>query len=245
MWKTNPNGRVSIISLNMPFTAVLSHREKTTRPGLHQLCEVLAPIARTALLQYFAPNCCIATCKILRDVFAYYGYRAREVPVTVMIYNAAMQRLVEQGIAFPDDNDEKRALFDRHGAWGIGIVPPRRGEVAANGFGGHLVLNVEGMLVDGSLQQAERVERQIVIPSLLWFTPMPNNFFALRAKGQHTSGMLNDCVVVYKRLDNEGYRVSPNWRQEHAGAPAAYRTILTLASVALATARRQAAATAR
>jgi hypothetical protein len=201
---------------------------------LTQLCEILAPIVRMTMVKYFASNCCVATCKILRDVFGHYGYRARQVPVTVTIINRAMRELVEQNVTFPKEERARLAFFERHGAWGIGIVPVLNSKnVNGSGFGGHLVLNVDGILVDASLQQAERRDRQIILPPWLAITPVPAGFFAARAKGQQIRGVIGDCLICYRRLENEAYRISPNWRQESAGCPAAFREILTRSSQAL------------
>jgi len=193
--------------------------ETLYRPTLIELLEAMSPVLRTCMLEYFAPSCCIGTCKIAQEILAYYGFTARAFATTVYIYNAAMQRLVDTGVEIPDDCEERIALFNQTGAWGVGIVP-------------------NGMTADGSLQQAQRIERDIVLPPLLWFKPTPAGFFASRVKAQRTAGMLGDCMVVYRRLENPSYLTSPNWRQKHAGIPEVFAKVLTLTALGLERARK-------
>jgi len=191
---------------------------------LPTLLNVMLPIVRKTMLEEFRPDCCVATCKILREVFTEYDYRARQVPVAVDVLNAEMQVLVQEG-PLPDDRTERLALFKRRGAWGVGVGygPP----TDANKYAGHLVLNVNGVLVDGSLDQAERKEKRILLPSLLWFKPAPG-FFAPRAKGQQSSGMIGDCRVTYRRIRNDSYLTGKNWREKYAGKPETYLKIVRL-----------------
>jgi hypothetical protein len=212
------------------------HPVETTSTPLTDLLETLKPIVRPLMLRHFTANCCIATSRMLRDIFEHYGYRARAVPTTVEILNAAMLRLLDSGEAFPEDRDERIAFFGERGnAWGVGIQPSETMKQSA--FGGHLVLSVNGLLVDGSLSQANRPEKQIELPSLLWFRP-EQSFFATKPKRQLTAGMIGECGMRYRRLDDETYRTSPNWRQRHAGVPEVYAQIVTLAELALDRKRR-------
>lgn len=186
----------------------------------------------------------------MQEVFAFYGYKARAFPVSMAVYNDAMVKLADTGVEFPEDDAERHALFEKHGAWGVGIMGPdglalfkRRARVVQpetlGGFNGHLVLQAEGMLVDGSIQQAQRSERNIVLPELLAFKA-PAGFFAARVKGQTTRGMVGSNLVIYRRLDNQQYQNSPNWRQRHAGVPEVYERMLTLTSLELELARKRA-----
>ena len=212
--------------------------ERDTRPTLTELLEAMSPILRPCMLQSFTPTCCIGTCRILIEVLAHYGFSARAVPTTVFVYNAAMMRLLDTGVEIPEDREDRLALFNQTGAWGVGIVPDGTAPDVGGKYGGHLVLQCDGLLIDGSIQQAQRAERDIVLPSLLWFKPTPAGFFATRVKGQTTRGMLGECLLVYRRLDNPGYLDSPNWRQKHAGAPEVYRNVLTLTAIELERARK-------
>jgi hypothetical protein len=190
---------------------------------LPALLEAMSPIVRSTMLETFRPDCCVATCRILREVFADFGYRAREVPVTVQVLNGPMQRLAEQG-PLPEDRDERIALFNQTGAWGVGIGGDK--PLAQDKYSGHLVLSVHGHLVDASLDQVNRPERNIEMPPLLWF-PAPSGFFA-KPKGQGLSGMVGECLVAYKRLRNDSYLSGKNWRERYAGHAETYFKIMRL-----------------
>jgi hypothetical protein len=181
-------------------------------PELETLLHALAPIVRPAMLETYQSNCCVATCKILLRVFAQYGYKARPVAVAVGVYNREMVKLMDAGVAFPEDKEERLALFNRTGAWGVGIMAGDHAE--PNSFGGHLILNVNGLLVDGSLQQAERPQYQMPLPPLLWCRPEPG-FFAERVKRQRSRGNVvmdgHTMLVVYQRIANDGFRQGRDW----------------------------------
>jgi hypothetical protein len=193
---------------------------------LHALLDALSPIVRPAMLEHFREDCCIATCRILREVLAAYGYKAREVPVTVQVLNGPMQKLVDEG-PLPDDRAERVALFHQRGAWGVGIGLAHPGDPIVPGkYYGHLVLSVNGLLVDASLQQAQREQRGIVLPSLLWCRP-EQGFFA-KSKGQQTRGTVGECLVSYRRLRDDSYLTSKNWRAKYAGYPQIYTKIMRM-----------------
>lgn len=193
------------------------------KPVFDQLIDVLAPIVRQRMLKHFRPDCCIATTKILREILEYYGFKSQPMAVSVHIYNARLIELMDAG-PLPENEEEKMALFERTGAWGIGIGQ------SGSQDGCHVVLQSQGFLLDASLDQAERPERGIELPELL-AVPVPPRFLGRRVKGQMIRGMVGKCMVVYKRIDNEKWRESRNWRDEHAGCDKAYGEILSLVSV--------------
>jgi hypothetical protein len=207
--------------------------ERLSRPTLTELLEAMSPVLRRCMLEHFTPTCCIGTCRILIEVLAYYRFSARAVPTTVFVYNAAMIELLGTGVEIPEAREDRIVLFDQTGAWGVGVAPDGEAPDSGGKFGGHLVVQCDGLLIDGSIQQAQRTERNIVLPSLLWFKPTPAGFFSTRVKGQTTRGMLGDCMLVYRRLENPGYLDSPNWRQKHAGVPEVFRKVLTLTALGL------------
>lgn len=197
---------------------------------LVRLMKAMSPVVSRAMLEHFSPDCCIATCKIMTEVFAFHGFKAQPIATTMTVLNGPMQELLRNG-PLPADLEERRALLDESGAWSVGIGPFDPAEALANGqkedgFKGHLVLRVGPFVVDGALKQAARPEKGIDLPEMLWFKP-PTGFFAARSKGQRAPGVLNGCVVTYRRLDDENWRQSRNWRDQHAGSLHAYFKILT------------------
>jgi hypothetical protein len=207
------------------------------KPKLLDLLSALGPIVRPAMLTRFKPNCCIATCKILKEVFAYYGFKAKAFPVMAYIYNQRMTELLNtREIILPRDEQERLALFDQTGAWGVGFCNyPGLNQQTLDGdeiFRGHLVLKVDGWLVDGSLEQASRPQRDIKLPGMLW-AHAPSGFFSPRCRKQILTTFVNRCSLIYQRLENESYRMSPNWQKEHAGVAEVYGDILARVSIEL------------
>jgi hypothetical protein len=179
--------------------------------ALPALFEAMSPIVRPTMLESFSPDCCIATCRVLRDVFAEYGYRAEAIPVTVQVLNGPMQALLELG-PLPDDRAERIALFNKTGAWGVGIGGDK--PLAPGKYCGHLVLNVHRYLVDASIDQVSRPEHNMALPPLIAF-PAPPGFFAAKPKGQGVSGMIGETLIAYKRLRDDSYRTGRGWREAH------------------------------
>lgn len=190
------------------------------QPTLEQLLGAMEPVVRRTMLRRFNSDCCIATCKIMQTIFAEYGFRAEPFPVSVYIHNAKQFELIKNG-TLPDSGEEREAL----GAWAVGLVAGGKVPNGRQGFGGHLVLHVEGMLIDASLQQADRPERAITLPPLL-AVPAEPGFFGRRAKGQQMAGIVNGCMVVFKRIENEGWRSAPNWKEAYAGSYQTYVDVM-------------------
>lgn len=196
---------------------------------LDTLIDRLAPVAYPAMLESYRPDCCVAAAAILMHVFRECGYRAGVITVTVEIYNAAMVDLLERD-AIPSDREEKLALLESTGAWGVGIVPPsypidtplrdtRR--PMGGGYGGHLLLCVNQFLVDATIMQAQRVEKDIRLPLMLW----SNQAKALLCDGNLFLGV-NNCAVVYRRIKDDSYRAAPDWQRRTTPYPETVRKIL-------------------
>jgi hypothetical protein len=187
----------------------------TPRPPLNPLIESMSPVARKVMLQYFTPDCCIATCRVLRSAFGIFGYLSDAVPVSVFIFNRNMATLLRDGVVIPTEMEQRRKLLDKHGAWSVGITKRSAtvGSTVPEGrFGGHLVLRVMNTLVDGSLQQANRPQHKIVLPPLIAFTPDKPVFFTQkRTRGKRCGVTVNDCEVVYQRLGDYSFRTAPDW----------------------------------
>jgi hypothetical protein len=196
----------------------MEYLAKMTRPPLPVLLAALKPVVRTEMLKQFTPDCCIATCRILQHVFTFFGYKSEPLPVSAYIYNKAMVDLLCTGVELPTEPPARRELFDRTGAWGIGItqqsadigapVPGRR-------FGGHVVLRVMNTLVDASLQQADRPDKGIALPPMLAFSPKEPVFFSQkRFRGKRCGVGVNGCEIVYERLSDYSFRQAPDWTRK-------------------------------
>ena len=138
------------------------------KPPLNDLLRAVAAVTWPTLREEYLPTCCIAGVRVLMKVFELYGYNSEPIPVQVHIFNKPMVRLLATGNPMPDDHRERLRLWEITGAWGIGIVPQSAVINAlkgheGGGYGGHLVLRVKDVLIDPTLQQAHRPERNVNI----------------------------------------------------------------------------------
>jgi hypothetical protein len=180
---------------------------------LARLLARLAPIVREEMLKVCVPNCCIATCAVLKRVFKAEGFEARALPVAVIISNRKMVEALARGESIPQADAEIRAWMDRLGAWRLGIVPESELESLARGYpgyGGHLVLTVQNLIIDASIEQANRPEKAIVLPRFFVSEVSPQ---FLRGEGMMV-GNMGDCEVVYRPLRDNKWRKSIDWTDE-------------------------------
>jgi hypothetical protein len=186
----------------------------TTRShSMPALLDALSPVVRPAMLEEFTGNCSIATCRVLRRVFARFGYDAVPMPCAVYIYNAAMMKLFDNGMRIPEDMKERRRFLDLIGAWGVGIVPESARISETPGFGGHVVLSVERMLIDASLQQVNRPDKNLMLPAFLAFEPTPR--FLGEPRGQEIAVTLNSGdAITYKRITDYSFRTAGDWLRD-------------------------------
>jgi hypothetical protein len=190
-------------------STVHSGLKKGIRPSLPLLLKALSPVVRPAMLEHFQPNCCIATCAILRRTFRYFGYNARPLAVSVQIFNSSMMRLLESGTPIPDKLKDRLALFQREKAWGIGIGIRDILISSPLGFDGHVVLQVGKSLVDASLAQADRPEHDIDLGAFIHCEPGHDFFHGADLPQYGIQG--RGCAVFYRRLLDKTYRDSIDW----------------------------------
>ncbi len=173
---------------------------------LDRLLESLAPIVRDEILKDFAPDCCIATAAILRRVFRHFHFDTSPIPVYVHIFNAAYLKLRGTGVPFPDDPAEMRELMDRTGASAVAI-----GESGHPGkWPGHMLVLVQDVLVDASLDFCNRTEHSITIPPFMT-TPARPAFLEYRSQ---LARIVNGCEIVYRRSRDNAWLGDPDWTTE-------------------------------
>jgi hypothetical protein len=136
-------------------------------------------------------------------------YDPHPLAVTVQVFNENMLRLLQTKVVLPDDKQARIEFCERERAWGI-AVGTGDGLRPLNGlFNGHLILRLNRMLVDASLQQAERIDRGIVLGPFL-AREAGQDFFD--AKDRPVSVFeVNGCAVCYTRLLDDTYRRNPHW----------------------------------
>jgi hypothetical protein len=118
-----------------------------------------------------------------------------------MICNAAYLNLRRSGVPFPDDPTELRELMNGAGAWRIDITEKRTR---------HLLLLVQDVLVDASLDFCNRSEHNITIPSFITM-PSPPAFLKFRTQLALT---VNGCEIVYRRSRDNTWLSEPDWTNE-------------------------------
>jgi hypothetical protein len=131
-----------------------------------------------------------------------HGFKAEPLPVTARVYNKHLwDRLMTgtfNGVMTDDD-------------WGVGVGVPdtenlphlMHRDTRPNRFNGHLVIWSEGFIIDTSLDQAARPQHKInCVP--VFFEP-PNGL--INEVAMHN----NDSFVIYHTLENDRYKVAPDW----------------------------------
>lgn len=193
---------------------------------LEDLLARLGPVAYPTLREEYTPDCCIAAAAILLRVFEHYGYKAQVVPVTVQVYNAAMIKLLKGNTRLPEDPLRRELLFEVTGAWGVGIVPASAvlsylRNRTEGGYGGHLLLRVEQYLVDATIAQVNRPDKQMVMPQLL-----VSPYAADLLREGSLAIEANECTVVYRLSSDESYQTAIDWKRRVSPVPETLKRIL-------------------
>lgn len=176
---------------------------------LAELLDALAPIVRPAMLEQFRPDCCVDTCIVLRRVFRTFGFDSHPLAVTVQVFNKNMLRLLQDRVVLPADRQDRIEFCEREGAWGIGIGTGDGLRSSQGLFNGHLVLRMNRMLVDASLQQVERIDRGIVLGSFL-AKEARQDFFDGKDRPMSVFDV-NGCAVTYRRILDDSYHHNEHW----------------------------------
>jgi hypothetical protein len=155
--------------------------------------------ARPTMLEYVRVDSCIASTKMGYEVLRYFGVPAVPRAVRMAAFNRTAWQAVEAG-QVPD--------WEGTDAWSVAIAgqgaPQTRG-----GWDGHLVLLVHGrLLLDLSLDQADRPKKGIHLAPTMLLIPDPAAFTAGEwVRYEHEDG----TVLGYQRLDDQGWRASRDW----------------------------------
>lgn len=172
-----------------------------TRPSRDLIAAALVGVGRPLVLARYGLDSCIVSTRISIAVFEHFGYLAEPCPVRVAIANPQLVAGIAAGV---DINE--RATWPV-GAWTVGL-----GLLADPAKGGHLVALSETVMVDLTLDQANRPEHRIALqPRAFRVTP---EFAAGEAEMQF---VVNGCAVAYRRVDErEWWKASPNWSRRDA-----------------------------
>jgi len=178
-------------------------------------------VAREEILRFYAFDCCIATTWILRRVLSKFGIHADAIPVSVAIGNRRWAELIDRGVRFPEDRRELPRFLELHGAYSVGLVALDPSRVP------HVVLVVRGIVIDGSIEQANRPEKKIVLPKCL----------AIPATAEFLAGLpltleVNEVRLQYRKIADGSFVQSPDWRRRDENERIARRIIDRIGRIA-------------
>jgi hypothetical protein len=177
---------------------------------LEKLLSRLEACARPIILEYFRPDSCIASTHILIRVLDYFGVHADPMPLKIVVGNKSFWRLVAAGIIPPASVQ----LLDEHKAWSVGIdgKGERLDAAGAPGYRGHLVAYCpqHKFFLDGSLDQANRPHKNIIVPGLIRVA-VPRLFFSELDPHLALHVDFVDCAVEYYRHDDFSFRSAIDW----------------------------------
>jgi hypothetical protein len=192
---------------------------------LEKLLSRLEACARPIILEYFRPDSCIASTHILIRVLDHFGVHAEPLPLKIVVGNKPFWRLVADGKIPPATKE----MLDKHGAWSVGI--DGKGALVLDGRGlpgysGHLVAYCpqHNFFLDGSLDQANRPHKNIIVPGLVR-VPVPRLFFSKLDPHLALHVDFVDCAVEYYRHDDFAFRLSIDWL-DHKRVKAPVRRIV-------------------
>lgn len=183
-----------------------------------ELFEVLAPLLAPAVeAEIGRGDTCIFNTRVALEVAAYFGIEAQPLAVQVFLANRAFTKHLDEG----DHDVEKWAAIDGSHSVGIGFGfhahQPRE-----NAWNGHLIAVADGCFGDFAIQQAERPEKGITTgPAIVG--PWPGDKWTLIG--------VDGTAVHYRKLDDEDYRRSPDWRIAARRRPVCARLIRILRSL--------------
>jgi len=168
------------------------------------------PAVRQELLRHLEPSSCIETGRLVYMLMREWRLPARLVPVEVRIANAPAMALIRRDQLTPA----------HHGKDGVYVVTV--GEPAPSPPGrwaGHLAVACESLLIDPSIDQANRPEFGIQFQSP-WVQRVPRGFWA-QGGLVGTTDEHGTRVEYLHHFSNRGYLGTPAWRKAPRLLPAA------------------------
>lgn len=153
---------------------------------------------RASVLEVFRPDSCIATTRILVDVLDYFSISVRPVAVMFRAYNALSTKMMIDEVPVEDWPEE---------AWSVGIIPGQK-PTSSNNWPGHLVALHRAYLLDGSLDQASRPDKGLLLGP---------GVFKLPDEWDRQEKLLwrreDNVTLIYEPMRDVIWRRSPDWRR--------------------------------
>lgn len=173
---------------------------------LQVILKVIARVGRIAILQDFRKDSCIASTRVMTRVLDHYGFHAEPKHVKVIIFNKVMLEYWNKGQVPNRETQEFRDFCDSTGAWSVGLGYEQPGQKPV----GHVVavLPEEMIMIDASLDQANRPHKSIELPCP-FITGIGSQFLAGESVSEY---QCPEGVVRYiPDFENQTYKESLDW----------------------------------
>jgi hypothetical protein len=164
-------------------------------------------VARPIIREYFRADSCIASTAITIDVLRHFGIGVVPFPCRALIFNHSFaNRIKLEGWPTPEQtiewtNDGK--------SWSVGIGYPNGSDPQV----GHLIAIVEEKyLVDASLDQASRHEKDLIVPSVM-VQQIPRSFRRSQTKFSIESSR-GDVVIYEPDPKSRVWLTSFDWKDK-------------------------------
>jgi hypothetical protein len=187
-----------------------------------EIAMVVHDESRREIRKYFDAPSCIATTRIVVNLFEHFGFEAAPLHVDTSVWNPAWVNALRCGDQ-PSYSLNKEATdrwMDERGAWHIGTNDAAMEEPVR-----HLVAFIPALscVIDASIDQFNRPARKINLPKCVRFSIAPESLNSV-----HTWRIQrNSCWIYYSRvLDDRGaWRLSSDWTG-NAGTAAAQSALI-------------------
>jgi hypothetical protein len=170
------------------------------RPNkLTQVLNLYKKVARKEILKDFREDSCVASTRITIRVLSNFGYKTVPLPVECMVYNPEWVNCVMAGYHPPVHSEvDLKNWCEKYDAWSLGIGVDKKTSI------GHLIATLPryGLIVDASLSQANRLDKNIYLPPV-FIGNLTESVWMYK---------VNKCLLLYRPvLENTAYKESPNW----------------------------------
>jgi hypothetical protein len=163
----------------------------------------LHAVARPLILRHYASDSCIGSTAIALAALRAFGVTAHPIAGRLLVCNPPMVRHIQRGEPSPDSSPAQLAKCQQDGCWqvAVGFGADGKRQALPGKWAGHLWLLADDQecawMIDLSLDQANRPQRQIALESLA--APLTTELISPFIDGQqHLALELNGCMLVYK-----------------------------------------------
>jgi len=185
--------------------------------GLEVLLKLLRPVAREQIERGLGhPETCIPTSRILQAVLGHFGFQSIPVATEVNVYNGIFAEMIKS-FGGQRPTPEQIKPWQEKGAFSVRIsseMATADVPISGTGWDGHLILRVEDIVLDGSIEMCNRSTKNIILPKLLWVSVDENWDVGKREAG---GTLPNGCEVSYTKINDQSWRSTPYWTEPFDG----------------------------